>query len=157
MIKPALLLAATLLALPAQAQVYKCRIGDATLYQETPCPGASAPLDGGGLTIHEAPDYSGFPDLRRDDARPARRPASSPSHFQSSLTQRNARVRAHARGEIIPGMTKGQVIAMLGEPDYRRRYRRSTGVTCEVLTWHDPRFVEYDHYRANLCDGIVVD
>ncbi|GAA0623480.1 hypothetical protein GCM10009016_10450 [Halomonas beimenensis] len=155
MIKPAFLLVVALLPLSAHAQVYKCEVGDATLYQDTPCPGAQAPITRGAITTYQAPDLRDFPTLRRPDPRPSPRPSGSTSSYQADLDARNARVRAQARGELVPGMTKGQVLAMLGQPDSERDHRLSSGKICEYWSWQNPRFLDRHFYSAVICDGKV--
>lgn len=159
MIAPALLLfVAILLPLSTYADIHKCQIGGDTLYQEDPCPGARAPMTRGNMLMYEAPDLR---ELRRaipstPRSQPQQRRPQTSRGFESSLTERNRRVQAQARGELIPGMTKGQVYAMLGEPTYASNFVNSEGERCHNWVWINPRFLDKRRYRAIICDGRVV-
>ncbi|MCK2183857.1 hypothetical protein [Halomonas getboli] len=158
MIAPTLLLfVAVLLPLSAHADIHKCQIGNDTLYQEDACPGVQVPMTRGNAMIYQSPDLRA---LRRvlpppPQPRPQANRSTSSAGYRSSVTERNDRVRAQARGELIPGMTKGQVYAMLGEPDYGSDFVNSDGEKCHNWVWINPRFLDKRRYRAIICNGLV--
>lgn len=152
MIAPALLLfVAALLPLSAHADIHKCQIGGDTLYQEEPCPGARVPMTRGNVMMYEAPDLR---ELRRVLPPLTSRSRSSNSH-RANLERRNERVQAQARGQIVPGMTVGQLYAMLGQPSSKRDTNNINGQSCERWSWVNPRFAERNYYSTTVCGGIV--
>ncbi len=165
MIKRTLLLAMALLPLSAHAQVYKCEVDGSTAYQDTPCTDGEVFITRDTLTSLEAqahvrsdPSPARQP-IRRPSSQPSQQPSSqspSTSSYRSELEDRNARVKAGIRGEIVEGMTKGQLYMMLGEPDHERKYTRSDGMRCQYWTWSEPRFVREDIYQATICNGKVI-
>ncbi len=166
MIKRTLLLAMALLPLSSHAQVYKCEVDGSTAYQDTPCTDGEVFITRDTLTSLEAQAHAQADPAPAPAPAPARQPRrqhssqprqpSSTSSYRSELEARNARVKAGIRGEIVEGMTKGQLYMMLGEPDHERKYTRSDGKRCEYWSWSEPRFVPKDIYQATICDEKVI-
>lgn len=103
--KAAALAVVLIVALPAQAQVYKCQDGGSTVYSQVPCGAAAQALD-----------------IKRHTPRPG--------SLEEKLAKREAYIRANPglshlvqiairAGVVTPGMTEEQALLSLGEPDDR--------------------------------------
>lgn len=100
--KRILFVAALAVALPAEAQIYKCQEGDKTIYSQMPCGPAPQTLD----IKRSSPRPGSFEETqaRRDD------------YIRSKPGLSELVAIAIRAGVAIPGMTEEQVLVSMGEP-----------------------------------------
>jgi hypothetical protein len=110
--------------LPAAAEVFKCAgPGNVPVYQDTPCPAGrelrNFQTNPPEITVLPAPDRPA--EIRApDDARRAPKQSALPRPAPPAVDAK-APGDATARRFVRPGMTEGEVVARLGQPEVASR------------------------------------
>lgn len=152
--KTALLALLVLSPLTANADIHKCVVNGRTAYQDTPCTQGEVTLSNNGTlsTLPIPPPVTRSPAPRISQTAPRQR--SSGTSYQSSTERRNAEVRAASRGMVIPGMSEGQAINILGQPSSRSTHTYG-GSLCRYLYWDGSRPFQDGRHSVRICNGEV--
>ncbi|MEQ6888343.1 hypothetical protein ABE957_06635 [Halomonas sp. CS7] len=150
MIKPALLLLiASMLPPLANAQVYKCEVGNNTRYQDHPCAGPSASESG------QMPNLNNLSTMGSERRRPPTDLSAIVMEQLANPLRPHLEARASAGGYLLEGMSRHKAIAILGEPNTRRVNLNSDGQSCEMLYWQHENGKRESH-QALICEDRVV-